>query len=372
MKAATHNRRNLLQIGIVVSGILLIIMPAMIGWIGSGANPQPGYLVATETKIEWGDMYWNKKADSKPLRNPQFLLWNRGGTPVRIKSVKATCGCASANVDPNWVPPGERSIVNVEVTPPDLGVKDVKIIVDTDSPKSPEVNLELLVLGGRKPPYLLSIRGEIYFQPGYGIFDKREFVIDSVEESKSIPHAPNPECDLSFMKSEMTGISEKSFIGGRGFIVRSYRYQIGFNSKPPCESFTARITAVDPWNPSNRLPLNIRAEENLPFRVAPSTLILEYSGDDDESSSLKFFAKCVLHEHDLVIEADGPIQVDKIDRHPVNGFSLFKLSWKKGISFKEGLYHVILRVKDGPADLFTSVPVHVKSRRTIQENRGRS
>lgn len=68
-------------------------------------------IVLERTKLELGEI-----AEGE-TRIGQILITNRSANSVTINRVSATCGCTSAGVTLERIPPGETSVLNVELAP---------------------------------------------------------------------------------------------------------------------------------------------------------------------------------------------------------------------------------------------------------------
>jgi len=73
-----------------------------------------------------------------------FKYQNTGDAPVRIKSVKASCGCTTAQTQKNEVAPGEKGEITATFNIGDRSGQQVKTVnVETDDPKHPTTVLTL-------------------------------------------------------------------------------------------------------------------------------------------------------------------------------------------------------------------------------------
>lgn len=154
----------------------------------------PGRLIAKEPMVEW-----RSPGPGEPgAPNARFEIANPGSSPVRVLTVESGCGCATPKVHPRLVRPGGVAIVEVEANPIEIGEKDVVITLETDSPATPIVPLTLRIIGCRRPPFIVSVTGDLTCQEGYSAEDTREIHVDTIERVAS-SHTPTLRCDLPFL-----------------------------------------------------------------------------------------------------------------------------------------------------------------------------
>ncbi|MEY2494545.1 MAG: hypothetical protein QOJ45_1037 [Verrucomicrobiota bacterium] len=73
-----------------------------------------------------------------------FKYQNKGDKPVHFKAVRPSCGCTTAAMQKNDVPPGEKGEITATFTIGDrIGVQQKSITVDTDDPEKPQTILTL-------------------------------------------------------------------------------------------------------------------------------------------------------------------------------------------------------------------------------------
>ncbi len=69
------------------------------------ARHRGGRLVLERDSMQWQGRTPSAEGDQAANR-PSIELVNDGETPVCITSIKTSCGCASAWVEPSCIPPG--------------------------------------------------------------------------------------------------------------------------------------------------------------------------------------------------------------------------------------------------------------------------
>ncbi len=71
-----------------------------------------------------------------------FKFENKGSTPVRIKTVKPSCGCTTAALAKNDIAPGEKGEITATFNIGDrTGVQVKTVTVETDDPQTPQTVL---------------------------------------------------------------------------------------------------------------------------------------------------------------------------------------------------------------------------------------
>ncbi len=76
----------------------------------------------------------------------QFKYENKGKKTVTIKNVKTTCGCTVASLKKNEVAPGEKGEITATFNIGGrTGLQHKAVMVETDDPERPELNLQLHV-----------------------------------------------------------------------------------------------------------------------------------------------------------------------------------------------------------------------------------
>ena len=81
--------------------------------------------------------------DGRP-RTVAFPLTNRGGTPLRVLGLSASCGCTATAVTFDVLAPGETGEVRATVRPGSPENRGGTIVVRTNDPAAPETTLTLL------------------------------------------------------------------------------------------------------------------------------------------------------------------------------------------------------------------------------------
>lgn len=87
-----------------------------------------------------------------------FKYENKGDKPIKIKSVRSSCGCTVASLKKDEVAPGEKGeVVATFSIGGRTGLQQKSVAVETDDPKEPALNLLLRV----------AIPAEVEMQPAF-------------------------------------------------------------------------------------------------------------------------------------------------------------------------------------------------------------
>jgi hypothetical protein len=67
----------------------------------------------------------------------------------------------------------------------------------------------------------------------------------------------------------------------------NYTYEVTFVEPPPPGRFLGQLTAVDPWEASKRLPIQVRGETLEPLRALPARLIVRLDAEGRGTTLLR-------------------------------------------------------------------------------------
>jgi len=344
-------------------GGLGIALPLL--WMARPLPPavSPGSLQAKQTMLHWRSP--DPTAGSPPSAKPTFELVNVGGSPVQIQSVRTNCGCASAWAEPEIVPPGGRSLIRVTLDPLEVGVRAASITLETDAPTTPQVKLNLIAEGYRRPPYLFEINGDLYYHEGYSNNETRKVIVDAVTSKEVPPQPPSLSSDPPLVEFGPASVSERPHALSPDLLVRSYTYPVRFSKEPPKEGFAGEVSVADPWVPGRVLRTRLVAEQNRAIRVVPSLLVLSMTEGDTASPPIHFFVRTNRDGSSLKSVAEGtdnPLIVEAEAKQDDDRFSKFRVTWRPDQKVKEGTYNIIVTSGDGDLGSLT-VPVQVRIRK---------
>jgi hypothetical protein len=353
-----------LHASLVGSGIIIVVLSGFVRLYSTASTSSaPGKLVAQTTSIEWRSAEPGALEVTRPTK-PHFVVVNVGDSPVRIREVKTSCGCATVRAEPRWVPPKGRAIIDVEATPIEVGVRPVSILLETDSPSSPEVRLQFTVIGYRRPPYLMSAVGELFYRTGYSANEIRDVFVEIVEPVASPRKHPQLSSSLPFLRFGQPTVVERGFFNNPGLIASTYQYPVVFSSPPPANAFEGEVTVADPWNPDRVQRILVHGDANQPINSSPSRVLLVLDGPEDSRAHVRLLARA-RDQSPLWAEMEhgdaSPLSVELLEGVKEDGTTVFDVRRKPGPPVADGVYNVIIRSK-GPQSQTLAVPVMVRRR----------
>jgi len=135
-----------------------MILPISLGvlWYFSKSDEHDERILLAHDSIDYQSRTPTDPVDRQPNR-PSVEITNDGTTPVWIESVRSSCGCASAWVEPKIIPPnGGRGRLIVDADLLEVGVRSAIIDIETNFNMTKHVNVRLFIKGYAKPPYFLQ------------------------------------------------------------------------------------------------------------------------------------------------------------------------------------------------------------------------
>jgi len=235
---------------------------------GLGRPKHSGELVAEQPSIVWQGP---SELSNEPAK-VRFTLVNRGETAIRMIAVQSGCGCTVPSFDSGEIPPGGRGYVNAGVRYFPVGERRVPLIVQTNSPQSPTVNLALHLIGGASPPFLMKAEGDLSFMGEFDPTVSRDLVVHTIEaagETKTPTFADLP----SFLSVEPAGSTLTPYVLA-GTLDRKHRFKVAFTSPPPESPYQGEFFILDPWNPARKERVGFLATVVPRVKVVPSRLSL--------------------------------------------------------------------------------------------------
>ena len=149
--------------------------------IGARQGARQGELVAQLPLITHVNLQLTSMIDPK-VAKVRFPIKNVGGKQVRIVSMSSGCGCAVPKIEPKVIEPGKTGYVEVEAASPLIGEKLVTITLETDSAKTPILPLQLRLVGGGSPPFLLSAEGDLSYHEDIARSKPRQIEVLTIEK----------------------------------------------------------------------------------------------------------------------------------------------------------------------------------------------
>jgi hypothetical protein len=313
-------QRNRVPWILAACGLIVIAASIPTAWVLARGSV-PGKIIPKEDLLTWRSPSGEKGAslsmeDTKTI----FEIRNDGGRPVRILEWSTSCGCATPRIEPTTILPQGVGIVEVQTVPFPTGEKTATITLRTDSPITPEVKLQLRVIGTRRPPYLLKALGDMSFQLDSASGVTREILAYSIEVSGSKPNPPIVTTDISFVHvGKSTLVDDKPYVE-QGTVARIYRFEVSC-SRGMEGAFAGDIVVTDPWDKQHVERLRAHGEIPPMMNAVPSRVILKAG---QSGSLMKIMVKLREPAPKLiakVVEGDsapftvGPIQSVEGNRH---------------------------------------------------------
>jgi hypothetical protein len=121
-----------------------------------------------------------------------FMYQNTGKQPVHFKSVKASCGCTTAQSQKDEVPPGEKGEITATFNIGDRTGTQVKTVtVETDDPANPKTVLTLRTIIPQQlevtPTFVFWKQGEKPDPKTITVKVGKEFTVNHIKVTSSSP-----------------------------------------------------------------------------------------------------------------------------------------------------------------------------------------
>ncbi len=359
--------RDLIVGGVVLAvfGITLVVSSGLFTFRRAPAGP--GKLVPRQSTLTWRGPEKPKSTRTGALSideaSAKFEIENVGGWPVHIIAVQSSCGCAEPKVQPMTIEPGRLGIVEVRALPLQVGEKLAIVTLQTDSPSTPEVVLQLRLIGGRRPPFLLQAGGELTWTAGFSKTDTRTISATTVELQGSKRQPPIVKAPSSFLTVGPPAFDESPYTKP-GTVQRRYVYEVRFNSDPPPGVFSDEVLVIDPWDPQHVERSIVHAETLPPLRVVPSRTVL-YLAKRPESREARadFLIFTANPSLDLEVGAEGgkesPLVISPVQWVERGRRAAFSIGVKPG-RMREGVFSIIVRRSSSPTERVV-VPVSLRA-----------
>lgn len=278
--------------------------------------------------------------------------------------VQSSCGCATPKVEPTTIAPGEVGTVEVRAVPLQVGERMASVTLTTDSPASPEVILQLRIIGSRRPPFLARAGGELSFAGYSPETEVRKIHAFHIELKGSPPTPPLVKNDLPILEIGQATLEEEEPSVERGAVNREYVFEVKLAEKPPPGRITGNVFVVDPWDSTHVQRIRVHIEARPPLEAVPARVILQASKDrsvGEASEEILILSKALAP--DLVVELDGheesPLTVSPIHQTEGDRRTTFSVSLKPG-AVREGEYNVLVGRASSPDRIIVPVAVRVE------------
>jgi hypothetical protein len=230
-----------------------------------------------------------------------------GRTAVEIRSVKSSCGCTTPTVEPTAIAPGATGRVEARATPLQVGEKTATIKVVTNSTITPEILLQLKIIGSRRPPFMGTAGGDLAFLGDDLTGQVRKIYITTMEMDRSEPKPPRVSTTLPYLiLGPAKLVDEQSRPDGSGVTARRYIVEAKLGPNHPGGSFEGDVFVVDPWDDRNRERVRVHGETLAPLRIVPARLVLHVNPTTGKlTSSAKLLVLSSAEISDLTVGWDG-------------------------------------------------------------------
>lgn len=146
----------------------------------------------------YADLKWDQTTiELHPTPNDKqaighFKYQNTGSTPVRFKSVHASCGCTTAQTQKDEVPPGQTGEITATFNIGDRTGTQVKTVtVETDDPKNASTVLTLKTIIPQQleinPTFVFWNQGEKPNAKSITVHAGKEFNVKHIKVTSSTP-----------------------------------------------------------------------------------------------------------------------------------------------------------------------------------------
>ncbi len=328
--------------------------------VAQSFRKRPGELRTKTPSLEWKS---TEKTSTKSWAQGvvTFEIENCGESEVRILSLERGCGCVDAKMRSDSIPPGGLGFLDVTASPQVIGEKRVTIRLATDSLLTPKLNLDLKVVGTRRPPYLLSAAGDLNFldcEPGAS----DEFEVTSVAHSGE-DREVKLECDLPFAQIEKVSLIRKPSVDDPNVLYHIRRYRLRLKENLSEQSFQGRVQIGDPWDPERFLTVPISGLMKPAFRVVPTRLRFDLSGPGEGSPDRNFVVirRNRVRETQIEVEreSDSPLLIERSTTSDASQGEPFRVRLKPGTPRGEGVFNLIVRDPEGKSKPIT-LPVEIR------------
>ncbi len=95
----------------------------------------------------------------------QLRVFNDGGGLLRIESVRTSCGCTVASVEPQTLAPGQEALISLIGNGPPVGEKRVDIMIATNDPEQPTQRAVFVMTSTRPIPHVFDAPQTLNWNP---------------------------------------------------------------------------------------------------------------------------------------------------------------------------------------------------------------
>jgi hypothetical protein len=216
---------------------------------------------------------------------------NGGGGLLRIESVKTSCGCTVASVEPRTLDAGQEASITLVGDVPPVGEKRVDVLITSNDPKNPEQRAVFTMSSARPLPHVDVAPQSLSWTPT-GPDDRLRFFMRTYEplgSSEWLASARSSDTALA-----VSGGVEREYVsfGGKA-VVREYRYTVQSADGGPIPEKARVIQFLGEGSSRPNLEIPLVVENRPPVAVAPSML---FANVPKEESNIRFLVSFVASE----------------------------------------------------------------------------
>jgi len=254
------------------------------------------------------------------------------------------------------IEPGASASVDVSATPFPVGERTVAITLNTDSPVTPKIHLQLRMIGSRRPPFLLAVDGSLAFSRRGGPDESLAVSVFTIEPSRR-DGEPVIRSDIPALIFERVGLEEKPW-NDPGLFQRRYLFRARLQGGPT-GTISGTASIADPWEPARVETISVYRPDSANLRLFPSRVVFHADPGPPNEASAQFSLMMSDPEDSIEVDAGtGPFRVERLDADSRGRMIAYRLRSATGAAIPAGEYSISARVGSDPARL--AIPVEVR------------
>jgi len=174
----------------------------------------------------------------------RFTLHNDGGAPLKISYLQSSCGCLTASLSRDVVPPGEAAYLNAEVLVPQTGRRESKIEFFANSQPREAVTLSVVAQSDVAVPYVVDgEKGAAVFSGWLTAGSRRTRVLRTMEKRGEAPWLDHFESDVPCVSVQLAEFTEKVSNDDPDEVEREYVLELALTGELPHVRVHGRLLA---------------------------------------------------------------------------------------------------------------------------------
>jgi hypothetical protein len=217
-------------------------------------------------------------------RSVEVALHNDGDAPLKVVNVKTYCGCAQAlPLERTTLAPGESVSLAISITPPQVGEKETRVVIETDSELTPACEIPIRMTGRRlDPPYVSHVPGQIEMRATQAAgHAEATFIVHTVERAGSDFWLIGMESSDATVQATILGdpVEEQSV---DNTVLRHYTIVVAAQAPGSAmEKVNARLLPVVAGESSRHIPqIAVTLELDPPVRAVPEVLYINLEQEE--------------------------------------------------------------------------------------------